>query len=802
MFKKSFKQKIFFLLLCGSLSSGATEVADGSKASLAIIEKKINLNLNSIIPEAKKNIDVNLTEVRLQQSQRNWSLCAQKAKIAFNSPNNQELKPWILLNWLRCERRGAASERLSSKRNLSTEPVQALDKNPNWLLSGPWKDLLFSESMKYRLMHQEQLLGRGILSIADANEMLKFKDRLDRDTMAKVWAILAEIETKKLNWSAADNYFELSLNAKESSAIQEKLKAVRLNLRSRSDQALNSINTNIKANTNSNSVLFQDESAKEDRMNVALKQNDLVGFAEMAVEYLNQWPGGIYAKSTFEKLIDIFQTVSDNSRKDPSADKLRTVRSKLAHQISKLESQRQIEIIGRIHRRNDFINSLEMAEVFIKYEDVSMNQAKIYYVAGRSAQFLGEYEKCTQYFSKYENYFSGGEDLPEALFRSALCHWRLSQFSVVAARLEKLLTVSNIDKYEVSARYWFIRALQKTNSPRVQEESKKLIDLQPFSYYGIRIAAEQDNMSFERKDIREESTLKESLFLLPLEQATLNRAKKLAENNWVAEAQVELASLVMPVNPKRQTVWASELEKIGGYSQSIKLLNEAFNESPELRELGFWRIGFPKPFSDKIEEEAKVNGISSFLIRSLIRQESAFNLRATSSSQAMGLMQLIPPTAVEVAQELKIENLVLPDDAFEVSTNVRMGSRYISKMIKQYNNHVPLALAAYNAGPGKMNAYVQLRTETQNLARNFSSKPEDELWFDELPWYETSFYVKAILRNVLIYRLLDEGRVSLDGVFWQSLVKGPEVVSKNNKNLSNKNQLRLPATPRKSTIKR
>jgi soluble lytic murein transglycosylase len=184
----------------------------------------------------------------------------------------------------------------------------------------------------------------------------------------------------------------------------------------------------------------------------------------------------------------------------------------------------------------------------------------------------------------------------------------------------------------------------------------------------------------------------------------------------------------------------------------------------------------PKSYGQWIESEAKKYNLDPLLIRGLIRQESAYSLRAVSTSNAMGLMQMIPPTAEEIARKLKMK-VHIPDDMYRPEINVPMGTFYVSDMLNQFSQNVPMALGAYNAGPVRLKSWLELRPEVAALKEKHSSDVLDELWFDELPWTETSFYIKAILRNVLIYQLIDKGPVTLKPVFWSDLA-GPAKTAK------------------------
>ena len=100
-------------------------------------------------------------------------------------------------------------------------------------------------------------------------------------------------------------------------------------------------------------------------------------------------------------------------------------------------------------------------------------------------------------------------------------------------------------------------------------------------------------------------------------------------------------------------------------------------------------------FDSLIEANATTHGVSAHLVRAVIQQESAFNPRALSHKGAMGLMQLMPATAAELG--------VL--DPFDPSENIRAGVRYLKGLLTKFEQNVPLALAAYNAGPTAVEKY-------------------------------------------------------------------------------------------------
>jgi soluble lytic murein transglycosylase len=133
------------------------------------------------------------------------------------------------------------------------------------------------------------------------------------------------------------------------------------------------------------------------------------------------------------------------------------------------------------------------------------------------------------------------------------------------------------------------------------------------------------------------------------------------------------------------------------------------------------------------------------LALAITRQESSFNAAAVSSSGALGLMQLLPGTARDVASRLGvpfIQDKLTRDPTY----NVQLGSQYLTEMLGRFGGSYELALAAYNAGPNRVARWL----ETMGDPRNGKIDMVD--WIEMIPFRETRNYVQRIMEGVVVYR--------------------------------------------------
>ncbi|MCD1641051.1 transglycosylase SLT domain-containing protein [Pseudomonas stutzeri] len=129
------------------------------------------------------------------------------------------------------------------------------------------------------------------------------------------------------------------------------------------------------------------------------------------------------------------------------------------------------------------------------------------------------------------------------------------------------------------------------------------------------------------------------------------------------------------------------------------------------------------------------------LVDSVIKHESSGNVAAVSPKGARGLMQLMPGTARDMAAELGLpfDEARLTRDA---EYNKRLGSAYLNKMLERYDGHEALALAAYNAGPGKVDEWLKQHGDPRRGEIDAAN------WIQKIPYQETRDYTRNILKDL------------------------------------------------------
>lgn len=151
---------------------------------------------------------------------------------------------------------------------------------------------------------------------------------------------------------------------------------------------------------------------------------------------------------------------------------------------------------------------------------------------------------------------------------------------------------------------------------------------------------------------------------------------------------------------------------------------------------GLERVGFPIIDTPLVNDWTMVHAIS--------RQESEFDRTRESHAGARGIMQLMPGTARETAGKLGMQYMsasLFTDPAY----NIRLGDAFFQRMVNYYDGSYPLAVAAYNAGPGNVNKWLRANGDPRTGAVDWQT------WIERIEFTETRYYVMRVLGNAVSY---------------------------------------------------
>ncbi len=157
---------------------------------------------------------------------------------------------------------------------------------------------------------------------------------------------------------------------------------------------------------------------------------------------------------------------------------------------------------------------------------------------------------------------------------------------------------------------------------------------------------------------------------------------------------------------------------------------------------------FPMPFKDAVVSRAKQINLDPAYVYGLIRQESRFIMDARSGVGASGLMQVMPATARWTAKKIGLTDFKA-HHINDRDTNIAIGTAYLKLVLDDFAGSMPLAAAAYNAGPSRPRSW-----------RGQSGDPvlEAAIWAENIPFTETRDYVKKVLSNTTTYAALISGQ--------------------------------------------
>ena len=391
--------------------------------------------------------------------------------------------------------------------------------------------------------------------------------------------------------------------------------------------------------------------------------------------------------------------------------------------------------------------------------------AEALFLAGNYYRIADDTDRSMAYYRKVFELFPDSE-------RAPVTHWYVAWQAYRDRRLSeaKRLFEDHIQRFpdspQVSASFYWLGRMAQDEAPLASVAFyRKLTETFPNFYYGLlarerlaqmppeltRMPAAAAAQPIFSQVTRSGRAAVPTGGASSADSAVLSRVKIL-ESAWLLDWAI--AELADAARDSSEPFWLGEalarLEKERGQHHVAMRYGKrhisgyfAMDVADLPRDI--WEILFPRLWWDDLQKNADAAGLDPYLVAGLIRQESEFNPRALSRSNARGLMQLLPSTARSVARQVpdrrarsyNLASLYLPE------INMIYGTHYFKEVLDRFEGTVEYALAGYNAGPNRVTQWTK--------DANFGEPAE---FVESIPFTETREYVQAVLRNAAVYRLL------------------------------------------------
>ncbi len=288
------------------------------------------------------------------------------------------------------------------------------------------------------------------------------------------------------------------------------------------------------------------------------------------------------------------------------------------------------------------------------------------------------------------------------------------------------------------AHYWLARAQAAAGDPTAARSEFQAAAAWPTTYYGqLAALAGGDTPQALAASIRaaHDPEWDTEAALSFLDQDLARAAILLTAWGEPRRAKAFLQRLDdLAPNPAARALAARFALELGLPEQAVAIARRAGGTGLMLPAAG-WPAAFAPP------DDALEPGIAL----GIMRQESSFDPEALSRSGARGLMQLMPATATEVAGKLGLP-VSIPTLTADPAYNMRLGTTYLAALLTRFDGALPLAIAAYNAGPNRVADWLIGNPDP-------TASPGDMIdWIEQIPFDETRNYVQRVIENIVIYR--------------------------------------------------
>ncbi len=401
---------------------------------------------------------------------------------------------------------------------------------------------------------------------------------------------------------------------------------------------------------------------------------------------------------------------------------------------------------------------------YIKRFPYSYISRQMLMINAQNAEKAGDYKRAVKYYNRASSVIRWRRYREEYLFRRALCFYKMQAENQAVSDFRFLLKRCSDIKDSIPVLYWLGKSyLLQKKTHKAKECFSLLYHREPFSFYAaLSEKYLQSNFSkfpqgpplehpenetsvlkrmpgYEKPDTTTDTPVLRGRFRTLLESGLVEYAYREADTLFSIHDKDYPFFAQMSRLFREKGAWFESA--VSGIKLLYRLNKENVADIPDFVR----RAAYPAPpsylefISEKTKDKDKPEKLWYI---SLIRQESCFMDRVVSFAGAVGLMQVMPETGREIAENLGDKNYS-PDSLKNPEFNIRYGTYYLYKMFEKFGGNICCALASYNAGPHRVEKWL----------KENPGKPDD-LFVEDIPFRETKNYVKSVISHYRNYTYL------------------------------------------------
>ncbi|MCX8030813.1 MAG: transglycosylase SLT domain-containing protein [Thermodesulfovibrionales bacterium] len=278
--------------------------------------------------------------------------------------------------------------------------------------------------------------------------------------------------------------------------------------------------------------------------------------------------------------------------------------------------------------------------------------------------------------------------------------------------------------HDIKYLYWQCKAKESTDKNVFQDKTINVQNLNDIDYYTILYIAKSGGTitkvtSYQPKNVTNSEAMQK-----------IDILKRLGFKKEAINELIYLSRRINDLNSLQQISY--ELKELGNYRMAISILSRGSYKTY------IHEILYPLAYWNEILEASITNDLDPYLVLSIMREESRFDEEARSIAGAIGLMQIMPQTALRLNNEINIAKN--PPNLYNPKINILLATHYLKNLLKEFKS-IAAVIAAYNAGENAVREWLK--------NNNYHSADE---FIEDIPFDETKNYVKKVLVSYVQYK--------------------------------------------------